>query len=291
MPTIFDDRQCELGEGVFWHPEREQLFWFDIVNSKLLSRVGDQTLNWQFDRNVSAAGWIDRDHLLIASETGLSRFNLETGAERMLCEIEADNPLTRSNDGRADPWGGFWMGTMDKTGESGKGTLYRWHPNDGLRVIQRDMSTPNAICFDHSRSCAYYADTKTRIIWRVRVNPKTGWPQGEKEVFMDLSATPDRPEHKPDGAVIDSEGCLWSAQWGSARVARYSPDGVFLSAVDLPTGHASCPAFGGADMRTLFVTTAMQKLPDDRPDWAGTAGQTFSVPVAVAGRAEPQIAL
>ncbi len=289
-PQIFDARACTLGEGPLWHPERQQLFWFDIVNRRLLSRQGDQPLDWSLDRMASAAGWIDHDHLLLASETGLSRFNLETGTDDLLCEIEADNPLTRSNDGRADPWGGFWMGTMSKAGDPGQGTLYRWTATE-LRVIETEMSTPNAICFDRTRACAYYTDTKTRIIWRQPVDPATGCPDGEKQVFVDLRATSSSPEHKPDGAVIDADGCLWSAQWGSARVARYSPDGQVLSAIDLPTGHTSCPAFGGADLTTMYVTTARQKLPADRPEWQETAGQVFSVSLPVTGCAEPRITL
>lgn len=294
---IFDDRGCTLGEGPLWHPERQQLFWFDIVNNRLLSRAGDQALTWQFDRNVSAAGWIDHDHLLIASETGLSRFNLDTHAEEMLCEIEADNPLTRSNDGRTDPWGGFWMGTMSKAGDMGQGTLYRWRPGpDGgtLRVLETDLSTPNAICFDKLRSCAYWADTKTRIIWRQPVDFETGWPVGEKSIFVDLRATADSLEYKPDGAVVDASGCLWSAQWGSARVARYSPEGTFLDAIALPTGQTSCLAFGGDEMSTLFVTTAQQKLPQDRLEWQKKAGYTFVVnnlKNGWVGQKEPQIHL
>mgnify|MGYP003112768691 CR=1 FL=1 len=290
QPQIFDDRTCTLGEGSLWHPERQQLFWFDIVNCKLLSRVGTTPLTWTFDRNVSAAGWIDYNHLLIASETGLSRFNVETGAEDMLCSIEAETHLTRSNDGRADPWGGFWMGTMSKSGDPGQGTLYRWAGGE-LRVMEIGMSTPNAICFDKSRNCAYYSDTKIRLIWRQPLDPETGWPEGERQIFVDLQATSSAPEHKPDGAVIDDDGCLWNAQWGSARVARYSPEGSFLSAVPLPTGHASCPAFGGSDLKTLFVTTAQQKIPDDRKEWHSTAGQTFSLAQSIAGRAEPRVAL
>ncbi|WP_065335093.1 SMP-30/gluconolactonase/LRE family protein [Tritonibacter mobilis] len=290
MPQIFDARACTLGEGPLWHPERQQLFWFDIVNRRLLSRQGDQPLDWPLDRMASAAGWIDHDHLLLASEAGLSRFNLETGTEDMLREIEADNPLTRSNDGRADPWGGFWMGTMSKAGDPGQGTLYRWTATE-LRVIETGMSTPNAICFDQTRACAFYTDTKTRIIWRQPVDPATGWPNRAKQVFVDLRATSSSPEHKPDGAVIDADGCLWSAQWGSARVARYNPDGQALSAIDLPTGHTSCPAFGGADLTTMYVTTARQKLPADRPEWQETAGQVFSVSLPVTGCAEPRIAL
>ncbi|MBO6898849.1 MAG: SMP-30/gluconolactonase/LRE family protein [Shimia sp.] len=297
-PHIFDSRPCTLGEGPLWHPKRAQLFWFDIVNFKLHSQQDGKALTWEFNRHVSAAAWVDMDRLLIASETGLSLFDLTTGAEEQMCDIEADNPLTRSNDGRADPWGGFWMGTMSKAGNMGQGSLYRWlpeavcgMPGGDLRVLEPQMSTPNAICFDHTRSCAYYADTKTRIIWRQPVDPDTGWPSGEKSVFVDLSARDGHPEHKPDGAVIDAAGCLWSAQWGSARVARYSPEGNFLEAIDLPTGHTSCPAFGGADMRTLFVTTAQQKLPAERADWLSTAGQTFALSLPCHGLPEPQLAV
>jgi len=285
---IFDDRGCVLGEGPLWHPERQQLFWFDIIGSKLLSRLGSQPLEWQFDRHISAAGWINHTHLLIASETGLSRFNLETGTEELLVEIEADRPETRSNDGRADPWGGFWIGTMGKAGEPGLGTLYRWYRQE-LRVLETDMSTPNAICFDRARNCAYYSDTKTRLIWRHPLDPQTGWPEGDKEIFVDLRATAEAPEHKPDGAVVDADGCLWCAQWGSARVARYSSDGQFLSAINLPTGHTSCPAFGGADLTTLYVTTASQKLPANAQDWQQTAGQTFAIETSVHGLSEPQV--
>jgi sugar lactone lactonase YvrE len=291
---IHDPRRCRLGEGPLWHPLRRQLFWFDILEGKLLSRDEDQALEWAFGRHVSAAAWISRDRLLIASETGLSRFCLDTGAEEMLCPVEADNPRTRSNDGRADPWGGFWTSTMGKEGEPGLGSLYRWRPGaDGgeLRRLESGMTTPNAICFDQARACAYYSDTRSRIIWRLPVDPQTGWPAGEKRVFLDLRATEQAPERKPDGAVTDSEGCLWSAQWGSSRVARYSPEGAFLGAVELPTGQTSCPAFGGAGLETLYVTSAAKNLPPAQPGWQETAGQTFAVAAGVRGVAEPQLKL
>ncbi|KPD11772.1 SMP-30/gluconolactonase/LRE family protein [Phaeobacter sp. 11ANDIMAR09] len=287
-PSIFDSRSCTLGEGPLWHPLRQQLFWFDIMGSRLMSRHQDQALDWQFGRHVSAAGWLDREHLLIASETGLSRFNLSNRQDEMLCPIEADRTTTRSNDGRADPWGGFWVGTMGKGGEFEQGTLYRWF-NGELRILQEGLTTPNSICFDKARNCAYYSDTKTRLIWRQPLDPNKGWPIGERSIFLDLTAQADQMEYKPDGAVIDAEGCLWSAQWGAARVARYSPNGDFLRAIDLPTGHTSCPAFGSATLDILFITTATQKLPDDATSWRQTAGQTFAVKTNVQGVAEPQV--
>ncbi len=287
-PEVFDERACVLGEGAFWHPARRQLFWFDITRGKLLSSIGSEPLEWEFGRCVSAAGWMDDDHLLIAGETGLTKFNFGTGREEMVCEIETDQPETRSNDGRADPWGGFWVGTMGKGGEAGAGRLYRWF--DGiLHEVRSGMTTPNAICFAPDRSCAYYADTRERMIMRQPLDPRSGWPSGELTLFTDLRRTASTPEYKPDGAVVDSAGCLWNAQWGASRVARYSPEGRFLDSIMLPTGHCSCPAFGGADLSTLFVTTAQEKIPDDQTAWHLHAGKTFSVSVAHQGLDEPAV--
>jgi sugar lactone lactonase YvrE len=107
---VFDDRVCELGEGPLWHPERQQLFWFDILGKRLLSQAGGEALDWQFDEHVSAAGWVDCDTLLIASETGLFKFNIPSGARTLLHPPEAGNPITRSNDGRATRSAAFGLG-------------------------------------------------------------------------------------------------------------------------------------------------------------------------------------
>jgi sugar lactone lactonase YvrE len=96
---VYDDRQCLLGEGALWHPLRGELFWFDIISKKLISK----TQEWVFDEHVSADGWIDIDRLLIASETALFTFNLRNRSRVHIVDLDADNPLTRSNDGRVDP--------------------------------------------------------------------------------------------------------------------------------------------------------------------------------------------
>ena len=124
--TPYDTRLCELGEGPLWHPKQNRLYWFDIIGKRLLSRDADQALEWQFDEHFSAAGWIDDDHLLLASETGLWKFSTVSGEKERLCDLEAENPVTRSNDGRADPFGGFWIGTMGKQAEPRHGAIYRF---------------------------------------------------------------------------------------------------------------------------------------------------------------------
>lgn len=281
---IFDDRSCELGEGPLWHPLRNELFWFDILNCRLLSRGATGPREWTFNRMVSAAGWIDADTLLIASETNLIRFDLKTGAEHEICALEADRRDTRSNDGRTDPQGGFWIGTMGLGAETGAGSIYRWYRGE-LRRLHDGLTVPNAICFSPDRDRAYFSDTRARQVFSQPIDALTGWPTGPAELFIDLRATDGRPEEKPDGAITDTEGCLWIALWGSACVARFSPDGTELSRIPFPTGHTSCPAFGGPDMSTLFVTTARQNMPIDRADWHERAGAVISVRSAGCGRA------
>ncbi|MCA0963176.1 SMP-30/gluconolactonase/LRE family protein [Salipiger bermudensis] len=277
--TICDTRPCELGEGAFWHPERQQLFWFDILSARLLSFDASGALEWQFDEMHSAAGWIDRDTLLIASETGLWRFDIASGARERVAEIEADKAGTRSNDGRADRHGGFWIGTMGKHAEEEAGAIYRYFDGKVTRLYD-NISIPNAICFNPDGTIAYFADTSRQTIWRVALDAD-GWPDGEPEVFLDLRAE----GLFPDGAVTDAEGGLWNAQWGANRVARYLPDGQFDQEIRVGGRHSSCPAFGGPNLRRLYVSTAREGIA--QPDAA--QGLLYQAESPVAGLPAPRV--
>ncbi len=286
MSSVFDDRPCQLGEGPLWHPSRGQLFWFDIVGRKLMTRDDQGPKEWALDEMTSAAGWIDADRLLVASETALWVMDLESGATDRVTALEADNPLTRSNDGRADPWGGFWIGTMGKKAESGQGSIWRYYRGE-LRRLYPGISITNAICFSPDRRFGYFADTARHIVWRVALNPLHGWPKGEPEVFLDLTAS----GRDPDGAVIDADGTLWLAEWGSSRVAAYGADGQFIRAVPIGGRHTSCPAFGGAEMKTLFVTTARVDLSQDVLTAEPLNGCTFAADAGATGLPEYQVIL
>lgn len=287
-PTIFDERTCTLGEGPLWHPERQQLFWFDIIRKKLLSRTekgGRQ--EWYFGEQVSAAGWIDRNTLLIASETALVSLRLDSGSREKICELEADNPLTRSNDGRADPWGGFWIGTMGKQAQPNAGAIYRYYRGE-LRKLFPSITICNAICFSPDRRYGYFGDMATQLIWRQRLAETDGWPQGDPEIFIDCRCD----NARPDGAVVDHAGRLWNAQWGAGRIACYDRDGNFIKVIALPASQTTCPAFGGADLCTLFVTTATQDLSEKQIiDQKNNAGKTFAIFVDAQGQPEPQVKL
>ncbi|MCB2109888.1 MAG: SMP-30/gluconolactonase/LRE family protein [Defluviimonas sp.] len=256
---VHDSRLCTLGEGPLWHPEREELFWFDITAGRLLSRRGEAACEWNLGECVSAAGWIDADTLLVASETALLRFEIATGATVRLAALEADRPATRSNDGRADPFGGFWIGTMGKEAEPGAGAIYRYFEG-ALERLFAGITIPNSICFAPDGKLAYFADTAEGIIRRQRLDG-AGWPRGAAEPFLDLAAE----GLHPDGSVVDGEGALWNAQWGAGRIARYAPDGHLLGTFAVGGRNSSCPAFGGTDLSTIFVTTAREGLADAGP--------------------------
>ena len=285
MSTIYDNRPCELGEGPIWHPERAQLFWFDILTGRMLSRRGDVAMEWTFNEMVSAAGWIDRSRLLIASETSLFIFDLETEAAREVVPLEADNMETRSNDGRADPQGGFWIGTMGKHAEPEAGAIYRYFDGQ-LRRVYSGITIPNAICFSPDGKTAYFTDTPTRQVMAQPLGAD-GWPEGAPRVLLDLTAE----GLNPDGAVTDADGNLWIAQWGAGRVAAYAPDGRFLWAVSVGAKKSSCPAFGGDDLATLYVTTAQEGYDAAGLAADALAGQVFAAPAGVRGRAEPRVRL
>ena len=279
---IFDSRMCELGEGPLWHPKRGQLFWFDILNKKLLTQADGAAQEWQFDEMCSAAGWVSETELLIASETQLFLFNLDTAAQRHVAPLDAENTVTRSNDGRADPMGGFWIGTMGKRAEKNAGAIYRYYRGE-VRKLYGEITISNAICFAPNAKAAYFTDTVTAKVMRVALDTE-GWPLGQPQVYLDLQTN-------PDGAVIDSAGNMWLAEWGSGRVGCYDPSGALIGQADFDAPNTSCPAFGGPDLTTLYCTTAQQDMDAAARAAHPKSGMVFAALGAGKGQAEHQVIL
>lgn len=278
---IHDNRQCQLGEGAFWHPERQQFFWFDILGRRMLSQDDSGPLEWNFDRMASAAGWIDEDRLLIATDTGLVVMDLRDGMFDDEFPVEADNPATRSNDGRADRQGGFWFGTMGRQGESGLGAIYRFYRGE-VRKLVDPITIPNSICFSPDGGTVHYSDTDRSIVWRQALDGD-GWPVGEGQVYLDLSAQ----GWSPDGAVIDADGGFCCAVWGQGAVMRFDAQGKRTHEWKVGGQHSSCPAFGGPGLSQLLVTTALDGI--ENPDAA--QGKTYLLDAGLAGLPEPRVIL
>ncbi len=281
--THISASQCVLGEGPLWSDGR--LYWCDITAMRLHScrADGSDARVVQFDQRISALGRLAGGKLLVASETALFAFDPADGSRRHVADLEAGNPATRSNDGRADRQGGFWIGTMGLAGNPGEGAFYRYWKGE-VRLLIANAHIPNAQCFSPDGRVAYFADTPSGQIMRWTLDGD-GWPVGQAEVHIDFNARGLRP----DGAIIDSQGGLWCAFYGAGLVARFDPDGHETDRVELPVTQTTCPAFGGPDLRTIFVTSARQKLSASALARQPLAGDVFAFAIDVPGLAEPLV--
>jgi len=286
---LFLDSQSSLGEGPVWHVGRQQLFFLDI-NEQTLSAVtaaGEIADQWLFNENVAAVAIVDDATLVLVTESGLKGFDIATGGIAPLVGIEADNPLTRGNDSRVHPSGAFWIGTMTKSEEEAAiGSVYHYRAGE-LTVLKSGISIPNATCFSPDGRIAYWTDTPTMRIMQCPTDPATGLPIGEWTLFADVSG------HRgyPDGAVVDSEGYLWNARWGGSCVVRHAPDGSIDRIIEVPVSQVTCPAFGGADLKTLYITTASKTLSPQQIAAEKHAGSVFAIDLDIAGLPEALITL
>ncbi|MGT2516730.1 SMP-30/gluconolactonase/LRE family protein (plasmid) [Sphingomonas panni] len=276
---VYDDTRCQLGESPLWHPQRDELLWVDILDQRLFASNGNDQRSWRFERPVSAIAWVDCERLIAADSNELFVFDLARASRKSICGLEADNVSTRSNDGRADPWGGFWVGTMGLQAEVGAGAIYRWYGGE-LRQIARGLTVPNATCFDEDRRRAYFADTVTHRLMTVSVD-EDGWPTTQPEVFLDTSDE----GLLMDGAITDRAGNIHIACWDASKLITVSPEAEIAAELFVPVQRPTCPAFGGPDAARLYLTSAAVDL-DGELD-----GLTLSATAHLPGKFEPRVVL
>ncbi|MDR5904647.1 SMP-30/gluconolactonase/LRE family protein [Franzmannia qiaohouensis] len=281
------DSRCSLGEGPQWHAATGRLYWCDILNGRLhwLAVASGATGGHAVGQLLSLAAPLAEGGLLLVGEHGLSRCDPATGILERYCDVEADNPLTRSNDARVDRHGSLWFSTMGKAAEAGAGSLYRLHRGE-LTRLRSGLTIPNAICFSPDGEWAWFTDTPSGVVMRWALD-SDGWPQGEPSPWADFSAAPGNP----DGAVVDVQGHLWLALWGAAKVVRLSPGGRLVATIQLPVAQPSCPAFAGPGLDRLYITTARQGLTDETLGQQPEAGGLFVARPGVRGLAEPPLRL
>lgn len=286
--SIFSDHVCELGEGPSYDPGRDRLFWFDIVGKRLLEKAwpDGETIVHDLPEMASAVAILDADRQLLFTETGLFIRHEINGRLERHCEIEADNPGTRSNDARVHPCGAFWLGTMGKQAERKAGAIY-WHLGGEVRLLFPGISIPNSICFSPDGATAYFTDTEEGILFCVDCDPHSGLPLGEPRIFADRRSM----EGGIDGSVVDGEGRLWNARWGAGALDCYAPDGMLIESIALPARQTSCPAFVGPHADRLVVTSAWQGMSEEDRRADPQAGKTFLMDLPVQGRFEPKAAL
>lgn len=283
---VLCDIACELGEGPGYDPDTNLLWWFDITGRKLLARPfpDGPTEVHHLPFMASAIAPVDGRSHLLATEKGLYLRDRASGKLSLVCEIEADDPSTRSNDSRVHPCGAFWVGTMARDESRGAGAIY-WFFRGELRTLWTEISIPNSICFSPDGTIAYFTDTPRGKLMRVDCDPATGLPAGEPRLFLDWRGR----AGWLDGSVVDAEGNLWNARWGGGAVDAWSPQGEHLRTIPVPARQSSCPAFAGPDASRLVVTSAWKGLDAAARAADPLAGRTFLADIAVRGRFEPRV--
>jgi sugar lactone lactonase YvrE len=285
---LFVDSRCELAEGPFWHPILKRLFWFDILNNTLLSANAEGHLvdRFTFKDNVAAAGVIDADRLAIAQAGALLDFSMSSDASKPITELTGEPAGNRTNDSRVHPSGAFWIGTMSRKGrtEPKVGGVYHYRAGT-LTKILTERSIPNATCFTPDGRRAYFTHMGD-VILTCETDPATGLPVSEWVPFFSAEGM-----GEADGAVVDSEGYVWNARWNGSCLLRISPEGKVVQRVDLPVSRVTCPAFGGDDLKTLYITTAREHMTPEELETEPLSGGIFSIRVDVAGQPEPLIQL
>jgi len=284
VPVALDVPLCRLGEGPTYDPHTDTAWWFDILNAKLWGYQFGSGVSRQYDLPfaASALARVDGHTQLVFTERGLYLRDVTTGDLSLHLELEADNPVTRSNDARVHPSGAFWLGTMGWQAEPEAGAIY-WYYKGALRKIFDKITISNAICFSPDGAVGYFADTALRRIMRVPLDPANGLPVGEASVFLTAFSA-----GNPDGAIVDAEGNFWVALWGGSQIAGYAPDGSFLRSIALPVSQPSCPAFVGKDANQMLVTSAWLGM-DEAARQQQPAGATFVLDLPFKGKFEPDV--
>lgn len=265
-----------LGESPFWHPGEQRLYWVDIPGRRLNAFDPASRLHelWALDAEPGSCAPLLEGGLLLAMRDGLWRFDPGSGVRERLAEPPYDATRQRFNDGKADPQGRFWVGTLDDRREP-LAALYRWESGRFVRVLS-GATVSNGLAFSRDGRTLYWADTASHAVSAFDLDGRDGHV-GRRRVLHQFAprqagAAPAAYGGRPDGAAVDAEGAYWVAMFEGRRLLRLSAEGHVLRELPLPVSCPTMPCFGGADLRTLYVTTARAGRPAEelaREPWAG----------------------
>lgn len=265
-----------LGESPVWHPREQALYYCDIPGRQLhrFDPASGDLSHWRFDTEVASVAPMLDGGLLLAARDGLWGFDPDSGARVGLAKPPYDPRTERFNDGKCDPQGRFWVGTIYEPREPALAALYRLD-RSGLTKRADGITVSNGLAWSPDGRTMYWSDTKAHAVYAFDFDGPSG-TLSNRRVFCQFAPKQpgqalDRYGGRPDGAAVDVEGNYWVAMFEGQRVLCLSPSGAVLREVRLPVRCPTMPCFGGADLKTLYITTAR----DNRP-----AGELLAQPLA-----------
>lgn len=286
--SIALDAHADLGEGPRWHAGEARLYWVDIARQELHRfdpATGLDEVRY-FDQPVGCFAFRSTGGFLLAMKDGLALLDDWNGTPIPFGEqILAGSPDLRFNDGRTDPAGRFWAGTVNMAKSARDAALYRVDVDGTIAFVEGEMLTCNGAAFNADGTAFRHADTPSHVLRGYDVDPASGALSYRRIIHQF-----EQGRGRPDGGSFDADGCYWSALFDGGRVVRLSPEGEILQTVALPVSRPTMIVFGGADLRTAYVTSARTGLPEADLAAQPHAGAILSFPVDVPGLPETPFA-
>ncbi|MDQ2718055.1 MAG: SMP-30/gluconolactonase/LRE family protein [Chloroflexota bacterium] len=273
--------QNVLGEGPLWSTEEQALYWVDI-ESGTYSRFSPATgayavVNVGVPIGVMALR--ASGGLIMATRDGFAFWEAQTQELRYIAKPEEGKPYMRFNDGAVDCAGRFWAGSMNQDEQApADGTLYRLDPDGSVYAMFTPVAVSNGIGWSPDNTIMYFTDSPLRTIFAFDFDAATG-ELANRRAFVH---TPD-DRAVPDGLTVDSEGCIWSAYWGGARIVRYDPTGKVNRTIQVPAVYVTSCVFGGPHLDELYITSASRQLSEKQKQRYPLSGDLFRVKTGIRG--------
>ncbi|MDD2416584.1 MAG: SMP-30/gluconolactonase/LRE family protein [Parabacteroides sp.] len=272
-PVVAFEAKATTGEGSIWHPERKSLFWVDIEGKTLYEYLPESSTckTWSFDRMVSTVVPETDSTVVVSLQNEIVRVNLVTGENTHVASIDDKNGTVRCNDGKCDPEGRLWVGTMGFGAPKGAGKLFTVTRDGVVSVMLDSVTISNGIVWTADKRFMYYNDTPTGRVARYKYDAATG-----AITFDGVAVKMEEGTGSPDGMTIDRNGNLWVAQWGGYGVYCYNPQtGELLKKIELPAPNVASCAFGGENLDILYITTARAGLSEEQLEKYPLSGSLF----------------
>jgi sugar lactone lactonase YvrE len=283
-----------LGESPWWHPQEQMLYWADIAGCHLhrMNVFTGELQSWRMPSEPGCFAPAMRGGYIIALRERIVRVREWGGELQTLCSFNHEAATTRANDGKCDPSGRFWAGTMFEPRTANDAKLFSYTAREGLQFKQGNAIVANCLAFSPNSKTVYWADTPQHKIWAWDFESGTGAMMNQR-VLMEFPAKPQGWQSglpgnggylgRPDGAAMDTQGNLWVAMFEGKRVLQISPKGEILQSIEAPVTTCTMPAFGGDDLQTLYLTTARHNRSEAELAREPAMGCVFSLRVNAVG--------
>lgn len=280
--VVKTEYKAMLGEGPVWDDHEQQLYWVDILNGMLMIHDPERNENYRYDigEHIGAAALRKKGGLVLALKSGFAFFNIGEQKVNPIADPEAGLNGNRFNDGKCDPAGRFWAGTMAYNLQQGAGSLYSLDPDQDVEVKITGVTISNGMAWNTDDNIFYFIDTPERTVYAFDYEEERG-DISNRRIIKEFS----RADGFPDGMTIDTGNKLWIALYNGRKVIRIDPvSGKTLFEIPLPVPKVTSCTFGGADFDELYITTARENMSKDEIKEAPMSGSLFKAKIPFKGK-------